>query len=190
MVLREGTEVSRFEALPAETAPLVGRDEEIEVLLRRWENAKRREGRVVLISGEPGIGKSRLTAALSERIEAEPHARWRFFCSPYHQDSALYPFITHLERAAGFVRDDGIEDKLKKLRAHAAPTQPATSNMALRRWRSWPKARPAMAGKSNCNWRLAPPCSAPRGLPRPAPLPPMHAHATWPSSRETPVSSS
>ena len=123
MVLREGTEVSRFEALHAETAPLVGRDEEIEVLLRRWENAKRREGRVVLISGEPGIGKSRLTAALSEQIEAEPHARWRFFCSPHHQDSALYPFITHLERAAGFDRGDGMEDKLKKLRAHAAPTQ-------------------------------------------------------------------
>src|SRR5262249_29498277 len=123
MVLREGMEVSRFEALHAETAPLVGRDEEVEVLLRRWENAKRREGRGGLMSGEAAIGKSRPTAELAEQIGAEPHARWRFFCSPHHQDSALYPFITHLERAAGFVRDDGTEEKLKKLRALAAPTQ-------------------------------------------------------------------
>jgi class 3 adenylate cyclase len=123
MVLRESTEVSRFEALHAGTAPLVGRDEELEVLLRRWENAKRGDGRVVLIAGEPGIGKSRLTAALSERIETDSHARWRFFCSPHHQDSALYPFIAHLERAAGFARDSGAAEKLQKLRALAAPTQ-------------------------------------------------------------------
>ena len=122
MVLREGAEASRFEALHSQTVPLVGRDEEIEALLRRWENAKRGEGRVVLISGEPGIGKSRLTAALSEQIGTDPHARWRFFCSPHHQDSALYPFIAHLERAAGFVRDDGTEEKLKKLRTLVAPT--------------------------------------------------------------------
>ena len=69
--------------------PLVGRDEEIELLRRRWEEAKSGEGRVVLISGEPGIGKSRLTAALSAHIESEPHARLRYFCSPHHQDSAL-----------------------------------------------------------------------------------------------------
>src|SRR6516165_9379494 len=122
MVLRECAGVSRFEALHSETLPLVGRGEELEVLLRRWENAKRGEGRVVLISGEPGIGKSRLTAALSEQIGTDPHARWRFFCSPHHQDSALYPFIAHLERAAGFVRDDGTEEKLKKLRTLVAPT--------------------------------------------------------------------
>jgi class 3 adenylate cyclase/tetratricopeptide (TPR) repeat protein len=142
MVLRESTEVSRFDALHAETAPLVGRDEELEVLLRRWESAKRREGRVVLISGEPGIGKSRLTAALSEQIGAEPHARWRFFCSPHHQDSALYPFITHLERAAGFVRDDGTEEKLKKLRALAAPTQTEDDVALMAELLSLP-ARPA-----------------------------------------------
>jgi predicted ATPase len=69
--------------------PLVGRDEEIELLRRRWEEAKSGEGRVVLISGEPGIGKSRLTAALLAHIESEPHARLRYFCSPHHQDSAL-----------------------------------------------------------------------------------------------------
>ena len=87
----ESGEVSRFEALRSRETPLVGRDEEVELLLRRWEQAKSGEGRVVLISGEPGIGKSRLTAALYERIAGEPHTRLRYFCSPHHQDSALYP---------------------------------------------------------------------------------------------------
>ena len=94
--------MSRFEALRSGTTPLVGRDEELELLLRRWQQAKAGEGRVVLVSGEPGIGKSRLAAALSERIGTEPHTRLRYFCSPHHQDSALYPFIVQLERAAGF----------------------------------------------------------------------------------------
>jgi class 3 adenylate cyclase len=116
-VLGESGEVSRFEALRSETTPLVGRDEEVELLLRRWEQTKMGEGRVVLISGEPGIGKSRLTAALHERIQTHPHTRWRYFCSPHYQDSALYPFIIQLERAAGFARDDTAETKLGKLRA-------------------------------------------------------------------------
>jgi predicted ATPase len=76
---------------------------------------------MVTISGEPGIGKSRLTVALSEHIGTEPHARLRYFCSPHHQDSALYPFIAQLERAAGFTRDDTVEEKLGKLRALLAP---------------------------------------------------------------------
>jgi predicted ATPase len=84
--------------------------------VRRWQQAKTGGGRVVLVSGEPGIGKSRLTAALSQRIEGEPHTRLRYFCSPYHQDSALYPFTVQLERAARFVRDDTIEQKLGKVR--------------------------------------------------------------------------
>jgi len=100
-VLGESDEVSRFEALRSGTTPLVGRDEEVELLTRRWQQAKTGEGRVVLISGEPGIGKSRLTAALSERIEDEPHTRVRYFCSPHHQDSALYPFIAQLRHACG-----------------------------------------------------------------------------------------
>jgi predicted ATPase len=79
--------------------------------------AKAGEGRVVLISGEPGIGKSRLTAALAESIAGEPHTRLRYFASPHHQDSALYPFVPQLERAAGFARDDTPEAKLGKLRA-------------------------------------------------------------------------
>src|SRR6201993_3405867 len=92
-VMGESGILSRFEALRSETTPLVGRDEEVELLIRRWQQAKSGEGRVVLISGEPGIGKSRLTAALSEHIESESHTRLRYFCSPYYQDRALYPFI-------------------------------------------------------------------------------------------------
>jgi predicted ATPase len=85
--------------------------------LRRWARAKAGDGQVVLVSGEPGIGKSRLTAALSAHIETEPHTRLRYFCPPHDQDSALYPFIGQLERAAGFTRDDTATIKLDKLAA-------------------------------------------------------------------------
>ena len=120
-VLGESGMLSRFEALRSGGTPLVGRDEEVGLLIRRWQQAKTGEGRVVLISGEPGIGKSRLTAALSEQIGSEPHTRLRYFCSPHHQDSALHPFIAQLERAAGFAREDTVEAKLGKLRALLAP---------------------------------------------------------------------
>ena len=130
-VMGESGVVSRFEALRSAETPLVGREEEIELLLRRWEQAKSGEGRVVLISGEPGIGKSRLTAALSEHIGTEPHTRLRYFCSPHHQDSALYPFIAQLERAAGFARDDTVEAKLGKLRALLAPGTRDDDDIAL-----------------------------------------------------------
>jgi predicted ATPase len=90
---------SRFEALHASgLTELVGREEELELLLRRWSKAKAGEGQVVLLSGEAGIGKSRLTAALMERLEGEPHTRLRYFCSPQHTDSALYPVIGQMER--------------------------------------------------------------------------------------------
>jgi class 3 adenylate cyclase/predicted ATPase len=115
-VIGESGMLSRFEALRSGETPLVGREEEVELLTRRWEQAKSGEGRVVLISGEPGIGKSRLTAALSEQIGTEPHTRLRYFCSPHHQDSALHPFIVQLERAAGFARDGRADQKLGKLR--------------------------------------------------------------------------
>ena len=87
------------------------------LLLRRWEQAKRGDGCVVLISGEPGIGKSRLAETMVERLAGEPYTRLRFFCSPHHQDTALYPVIAHLERAAGFRRDDTAEQRLDKLEA-------------------------------------------------------------------------
>src|SRR5271166_702170 len=130
-VIGESGMLSRFEALRSGETPLVGRDEEVELLIRRWQQAKSGEGRVVLISGEPGIGKSRLTAALSEHIGSEPHTRLRYFCSPHHQDSALYPFIAQLERAAGFARDDEVEGKLGKLRALLAPGSRNDDDIAL-----------------------------------------------------------
>ena len=108
---------SRFEALRASATPLVGRGEEIDLLLRRWEQAKGGEGAVVLLSGEPGIGKSRIAETILERLSGEPHTRLRLFCSPHHQDTALYPSITQLERAAGFRRDDTDEQRLTKLEA-------------------------------------------------------------------------
>jgi class 3 adenylate cyclase len=116
-VIGESGVVSRFEALRTQVAPLVGRDEEFDLLSRRWRQAGDGEGRVVLISGEPGIGKSRLTAALADSIAGNPHTRLRYFASPHHQDSALYPFVIQLERAAGFARDDTPEEKLGKLEA-------------------------------------------------------------------------
>jgi class 3 adenylate cyclase len=114
-VLGEGGTVSRFEALRSAATPLVGREEELDLLRRRWERAKTSEGRVVLISGEAGIGKSRLAAAIYEATEHEPRTRLRWFCSPHHQDSALHPTIVQLESAAGFARDDS-ETKRMKLR--------------------------------------------------------------------------
>ena len=105
--LRPASVESRFEALHASgVTELVGREEELELLLRRWSKAKTGEGQVVLLSGEPGIGKSRLTAALLERLATEPHTRLRYFCSPQHTDSAFYPIISQMERAAGFTHDD------------------------------------------------------------------------------------
>ncbi|WP_213290803.1 adenylate/guanylate cyclase domain-containing protein [Bradyrhizobium sp. sGM-13] len=106
---------SRFEALRAASTPLIGREEEIALLTRRWERAKAGDGSVVLIVGEPGIGKSRIAQTLLEQLGEEPHTRLRYFCSPHHQNSALYPSITQLEQAAGFRREDTAETRLDKL---------------------------------------------------------------------------
>jgi predicted ATPase len=110
---------------------LVGREEELELLLRRWSRAKTGEGQVVMLSGEAGIGKSRLTAALLEVITSEPHARLRNFCSPQHTDSPLYPTIGQIERAAGFARDDTLQAKLDKLDALLAQTSTPAQHAAL-----------------------------------------------------------
>jgi class 3 adenylate cyclase/predicted ATPase len=131
-VLRPSAVASRFEALRGSALTrLIGRDEEIELLLRRWERAKADDGQVVLISGEPGIGKSRLTAALAERLHADPHLRLRYFCSPYHQDSALFPFIDQLGRAAGFAREDPPAVKLEKLDALLVRAAPPDGDVAF-----------------------------------------------------------
>ena len=131
-VLRPASVESRFEALHASgLTELVGREEELDALLRRWSKAKSGEGQVVLLSGEAGIGKSRLAAALLERIATEPHTRLRYFCSPQHTDSALYPVISQMERAAGFVHDDSVQTKLDKLDAVLAQTSTSSQDAAL-----------------------------------------------------------
>ena len=115
-VLRVNPVDSRFDAFHTTgVTELVGRQEELELLVRRWSKAVTGQGQVVLLSGEPGIGKSRLTAALLERLFTEPHTRLRYFCSPQHTDSALHPIITQMERAAGFAHDDTVHAKLEKL---------------------------------------------------------------------------
>ncbi|MDI3561740.1 AAA family ATPase [Bradyrhizobium sp. Arg816] len=107
---------SRFEALhPGGPFPLIGREEEVNLLLRRWEQAKQGDGQVVLLCGEPGIGKSRIAEALIERIADLPHARLRCQCSAYFATSALYPFARQLIQAAGFLPTDPPAIKLNKL---------------------------------------------------------------------------
>jgi class 3 adenylate cyclase/predicted ATPase len=109
----------RFEAAHAAVplTPLVGREEEVALLLRAWRQAREGEGRVVLIGGEPGIGKSRLVQVLHERIAGERYADLRYQCSPYHLNSPLYPITEQIEAVAGFARDDTPEQKLDKLEA-------------------------------------------------------------------------
>jgi predicted ATPase len=121
-----------FEALHASgLTKLIGREEELELLLRRWSKAKTGEGQVVLLSGEAGIGKSRLTAALMERLEGQPHTRLRYFCSPQHTDSALYPVVGQMERAAGQAHGDTAQVKLDKLDALLAQTSTSKRDAAL-----------------------------------------------------------
>jgi class 3 adenylate cyclase len=113
---------SRFEAATAAgLTPFVGRDEELGLLLRRWEQAKEGEGQVVLLVGEPGIGKSRLTQTLHERIADEPHLRVQYQCLPYYTNSAFSPILRQLERAARFLREDTPAQKLDKLEALLMP---------------------------------------------------------------------
>ncbi len=115
-VLGASTIEGRFDALRASgMAPLLGREQELALLLERWQQAKDGEGQVVRLCGEPGIGKSRIVLALRERVREEPRTRMRYHCSPHHTHSALYPVIEQLERAAGFAREDTAEVRLAKL---------------------------------------------------------------------------
>ena len=115
-VLRERTIASRFEALRAEArTPLVGREEEMDLLRRRWAQIKDGEGRVVLLAGEAGIGKSRLTAALEDGLKEEPHVCLRYFCQPHHQGSALQPVVAQFQHAADFAPNDTPDTKRAKI---------------------------------------------------------------------------
>ena len=106
VVLRESAIESRYEALRSGHLPLVGRTEELDVLLRRWDQAKAGDGRVILLSGEAGIGKSRLVAALEQQVGDTAGTPLRYLCSPHHLDTPLYPIIRQIERRAGFLRGD------------------------------------------------------------------------------------
>jgi len=131
-VLRASSMEGRFEALHASgLTALVGREEETELLLRRWSRAKSGEGQVVLLSGEAGIGKSRLMTVLLGSVASEPHTRLRYFCSPQHTDSALYPIIGQMERAAGLAHGDAAKAKLDKLDALLAQTTTSVEPAAL-----------------------------------------------------------
>jgi len=130
--LRASSVEGRCEALHASgVTALVGREEETELLLRCWARAKRGEGQVVLLSGEAGIGKSRLTAALLEGLAGEPHTRLRYFCSPQHTDSTFYPIIGQMERAAGLAYDDTPQARLDKLDAMLAQTATTIQDASL-----------------------------------------------------------
>jgi class 3 adenylate cyclase len=117
-VIGEAAIESRFDALHDQgLTPLVGREEELDLLLRRWSQAKDGEGQVVLLSGEPGIGKSRILSTLRERLEAQGVQALRFQCSPYYVNSAFWPIICNFERTLKFARDETTNSKLDKLEA-------------------------------------------------------------------------
>jgi class 3 adenylate cyclase/tRNA A37 threonylcarbamoyladenosine biosynthesis protein TsaE len=132
LALRPSSIEGRFDAFHASgLTDLIGREEELDLLLRRWSKAKIGEGQVVLLSGEAGIGKSRLTAALLERLTSEPHTRLRYFCSAQHTDSPLYPIIGQMERAAGLAHNDASQSKLDKLDAVLAQSATSAQDAAL-----------------------------------------------------------
>lgn len=126
-VIGEADTEGRFDASHGVSTPLVGRSKELDLLLQCWQQVRTGSGHAVVLSGEPGIGKSRLAAALEERLRAEPHARLRYFCSPYHTNSALYPVIEQLSRAAGLRLGDSASAKLDKLEALVLQSAPDLS---------------------------------------------------------------
>ncbi len=131
-VMRASGLASRSQVLHASARTrFVGRDEEMQLLQARWEQARCGNGQVVLLVAEPGLGKSRLIMALQEHLEAEPHACRSYFCSPHHQDSTLHPFISQIERAAEFRRDDTPAMRTAKLASAVAAWSPSAEEFAL-----------------------------------------------------------
>jgi predicted ATPase len=123
-VLREAEIVSRFEASqPEGLTPFVGREHEVALLLDRWRGAREGEGQIVLLSGEAGIGKSRILEALREAIGAEPHVTVRYQCSPHHVNDAFYPLANHIWHAAGFLSGEPMAARLDKLEAMIARSE-------------------------------------------------------------------
>jgi class 3 adenylate cyclase/predicted ATPase len=122
---------SRFEAMhTSKLSPLFGREEEMDLLFRRWRQAQE-QGRVVVLTGEPGIGKSRIAVALDERLKSESHITLHYFCSAHHTHSALSPFINQLQRAAGFRHTDSPEERLRKLDALLAQSTHDPEHVAV-----------------------------------------------------------
>jgi class 3 adenylate cyclase len=131
-VVGDSKAAGRFDALRGKNhGALLGRNEELDLLLGHWQEARKGAGRVVLLTAEPGIGKSRLTRALIESVAGQPHRRLRYFCSPHHTDSALYPVIAQIERTTGFERDDDVATRLGKFRAMAAYLATPADDAAL-----------------------------------------------------------
>ena len=119
-VAGERARESRFDALTDGAAPpIVGRDQELALLLERWDTARRGEGQAVMLVGEAGIGKSRIVRALEDALQGTPHTRLLYQCSPFHADSAFWPIIGQVSRAARFSADDGTDARLDKLEALA-----------------------------------------------------------------------
>ena len=130
-VIRPTASTSRFEALHPSGMTTLGREDEYELLLRRWLKAEQGEGQTVLLSGEAGVGKSRLTVAFSERLKGERYLGIRCFCSPQHTNSALHPIIDHVERSAVFARGDPLETKLDKLDTLLRQSWSSAEDLAL-----------------------------------------------------------
>jgi class 3 adenylate cyclase/tetratricopeptide (TPR) repeat protein len=132
-VLAERATESRFAAREGRLTPFIGRELEMALLMERFERASTGEGQVVLLSGEAGMGKSRMVQTLCERLSTTPHTRMRMQCSPFHTTSTLHPVVRHLEYAAGFLPEDGPDERLRKLGAllRQAGTDPADSLAAL-----------------------------------------------------------
>ncbi|HJY81221.1 MAG TPA: adenylate/guanylate cyclase domain-containing protein [Candidatus Binatia bacterium] len=149
-VIQESAAQSRFEvAVQRGLTPLVGREQEVGLLSERWERAKQAEGQVVLLSGEPGIGKSRLVQVMKEYVEKDGAVRLEFRCSPYHQNSAFYPVIDFLQRALRFERNNSPEAKLRKLeveaRSRRAPTAEVVPLLAALLSLPHPNGNPPLA---------------------------------------------
>ena len=185
-MLRPSAVESRFEALrcgaDAARRPRGGDRAAAPTLASRRKRAKARWSS---LSGEPGIGKSRLRAALQERLQGEPHVGLRYFCSPHHADSALYPIIAQLERAAGFEREDTPEAQLEKLEALLAPARATAGGRAASgrpavaaRRRPLPAAKlSARSSKKERRWRRC--CGQLEGLARRRPVLMIFEDAHW-----------